>query len=331
MNNITLKQVRAFVAVADAASFISAAGVLHLSQPALSQTIRQLEDEIGNALFQRTTRSVRLTPLGLSFLPHARHLLRQFDSVIGDIQEVASRKRGRVTIACLPSVASRLMPRVVAMNERLYPGIRIVIRDMNMRAVVESLRAGDADLGIGGSATDDIGLEGIVLGHDYFHALVPITSPLSRRRSLRWSDLADQPFIAMTHDTGLRDLIDAAAGEQGIALKIVAEVSNVTTLNGMLEEGIGVSALPGLILPRNDQSFVRHRLLTNPKVKRTIRLYWRGNVGLSPSAQAIVVSLRHLIEAENPVLRLPHVEWQAGLAARLDAAVDGSRTAALAR
>lgn len=331
MNNITLKQVRAFVAVADAASFISAAGVLHLSQPALSQTIRQLEDEIGNSLFQRTTRSVRLTPLGLSFLPHARHLLREFDSVVGDIQEVATRKRGRVTIACLPSVASRLMPRVVAMNEKLYPGIRVVIRDMNMRALVESLRAGEVDLGIGGSAADETGLESVVLGHDYFHALVPITSPLARRRSLKWADFADQPFIAMTHDTGLRDLIDAAASEQGITLKIVAEVSNVATLNGMLEEGIGLSALPGLILPRNDQSFVRHRLLTDPRVKRTIRLFWRGNVGLSPSAQAIVISLRHTIEAEGAISRLPHVEWQPGIVERLNAAVEGSRTAVLAR
>jgi len=328
MNNITLKQLRAFVAVADRASFISASSALHLSQPALSQTIRQLEDQIGNALFQRTTRSVRLTPLGMSFLPHVRHLLRQFDSVIGDVQEIAARKRGRVIIACLPSVASRLMPRVVAINERLYPGIRVVIRDMNMRVVVETVRSGEADLGIGSSVIDDSELESVVLGRDFFHGLVPITSPLARRRSLKWADLADQPFIAMTHDTGLRDLIDVAAGERGIQLRIVAEVSNVATLNGMLEEGIGVSALPGLVLPRNDQTFVRHRLLAEPKVQRTIRLFWRRSVGLSPSAQAIVLSMRQAIEADSAVHGLPHVEWEAGVGEQLQMAVEASHVTA---
>lgn len=326
MNNVTLKQLRAFVAVADKGSFVSAATALHLSQPALSQTIMQLEEQVGNALFQRTTRSVRLTPLGMSFLPHVRHLLRQFDTVIHDVKEVATRKRGRVTIACLPSVASRLMPRVVATNERLYPGIRVIIRDMVMRNVVASVQSGEADIGIGSSIADDADLESIVIARDYFHGLVPITSPLARRRTLRWSDFADQPFIAMTHDNGMRDLIDAAAGEQGVTLKVVAEVSNIATLHGMLEEGIGVSALPGLVLPRNDQTFVRHRLLVDPKVQRTIRLFWRGNVGLSPSAQAIITSLRHAIEGDRAISTMANVEWQVGAIEALAAAADRTRS-----
>jgi LysR family transcriptional regulator, carnitine catabolism transcriptional activator len=319
MNNVTLKQLRAFVMVADKASFVSAAKSLHLSQPALSQTVRQLEEQVGNSLFQRTTRSVRLTPLGMSFLPHVRHLLRQFDAVIGDVKEVAARKKGRVTIACLPSVASRLMPRVVATNERLYPGIRVVIRDMNMRGVIASVAAGEVDLGIGGAVPDDGGLESVMLARDYVHALVPITSPLARRRTLRWSDLAGEPFVAMTPDNGLRELIDHAAEMQGVKLNIVAEVSNLGTLNGMLEEGIGVSALPGLVLPRNDQAFIRHRLLTEPKVQRTIRMFWRGSVGLSPAAQALVTSLGRCIEGDATVIAMPHVEWHAAAISALAA------------
>jgi DNA-binding transcriptional LysR family regulator len=317
MNNVTLKQLRAFVTVADKASFVSASKALHLSQPALSQTIRQLEIEVGNALFQRTTRSVRLTPLGMSFLPHVRHLLRQFESVMDDVKEVAARKRGKVAIACLPSVASRLMPRVVAVNDKLYPGIRVVIRDMNMRGILAAVTAGEADIGIGSAPAEDSGLESVVLARDYFHGLVPITSPLARRRTLKWSDLANLPFVAMTLDNGVRELIDAATGEQGIKLNIVAEVSNIATLNGMLEEGIGVSALPGLVLPRNDQSFIRHRILTEPKVQRVIRLFWRGNVGLSPPAQAFVASLCRCMDAEAETGALSNVEWQPGAAAEL--------------
>jgi DNA-binding transcriptional LysR family regulator len=320
MNNVTLKQLRAFVVVADKGSFVRAAEALHLSQPALSQTIRQLEDQIGSPLFRRTTRSVRMTPLGLGFLPHVRHLLGQVDGVMADVKDIATRKRGRVVIACLPSVASRLMPRVIAMNERLFPGIRVTIRDVNMRTVIAAVTSGEADLGIGSSAAEHDDLQTAVLARDHFHALVPITSSLARRRTLRWRDLADEPFVAMTYETGIRELVDAATSEQGIKLRIVSEVSNMATLSGMLEESIGVSALPGLALPRNDQAFIRHRLLIEPKVQRTIRLFWRGSVGLSPSARAVVTSLRHCITEDRALADMPHVEWEPAALDAVDAA-----------
>jgi LysR family transcriptional regulator, carnitine catabolism transcriptional activator len=201
-------------------------------------------------------------------------------------------------------------------------GIGVVIRDMNMRGVVASVLAGEVDLGIGSALNNAAELDSVVLARDSFHALVPITSPLARRRTLKWRDLADQPFIAMSHDTGLRDLVDAAVGEQGIQLKIVAEVSNIATLNGMLEEGLGVSALPGLVLPRNDQPFLRHRPLTEPKVQRTIRLFWRGAVGLSPAAQALVMALCRALESDRNLSELPHVEWQAGAVEALTRVVE---------
>jgi len=105
-NNVTLRQLRAFVLVADKGSFVAAAETLALSQPALSHSIQQLEEQIGSALFHRTTRSVKLTGLGMGFLPTARHLLRQIDTSIADIQEAAARKRGRVVVACLPNPAT---------------------------------------------------------------------------------------------------------------------------------------------------------------------------------------------------------------------------------
>jgi LysR family carnitine catabolism transcriptional activator len=81
-NNVTLKQLRAFIAVADKGSFIAASEALARSQPALSQLIRQLEDEIGSPLFNRTTRSVKLTTLGMSFLPTVRHIIAQVDAAV---------------------------------------------------------------------------------------------------------------------------------------------------------------------------------------------------------------------------------------------------------
>lgn len=312
IKNVSLRQLRAFLVIADKGSFVGACEVLGLSQPALSQSIRHLEDEIGAKLFERTTRSVRLTPLGISFRAHVRHLLSQFDQIMGDVEEVVGRKRGQVTIACLPSVASRLMPRLIAVNERFYPGIRVTIRDVNMKAVSAAVISGEADLGIGSTVADRPELQGVVLAKDRFHAVLPVTSPLARRRALHWSDLAEQPFIAMSEETGLRELVNAAAQQCGVRLNITAEVTNLATLYGLLEEGIGISALPGLVLPRSSQSLIRHRSLSQPSLERTIHLFWRANAGLSPAAQGLVLSLQRAIADDQVLSHFPKVEWEAG-------------------
>lgn len=308
--SVNLRQLRAFVEISDKGSFVAATSSLHLSQPALSQCIRQLEDHIGSPLFNRTTRSVSLTPLGMSFLPHARDLLNRFDALMTDVQEVVAKKRGQVTIACLPSVASRLMPRVVAVNERKYPGIRVIIRDTNMKGVRALLLSGEADLGIGSAVADQMELDSAIFAQDEMHAVLPVTSPLARKRTLRWSEIADCPLVTMTYDTGVRELLDQAAAKQNIDFNIVSEVSNLATLTGMIEEGIGISVLPSLALPRNAHSFIRHRPLTEPRIRRTIRMFWKSNVGLSPAAMAILASMHDAIAADRAMTLDQKVDWK---------------------
>ncbi len=309
-NNVNLKQLRAFVVVADEGSFVRAAAVLHISQPALSQCIRQLEDQIGSALFHRTTRRVQLTALGMSFLPHARHLLRQFEGVINDLKDVVARKRGRVVVACLPSVAYRLMPRVVAANERIHPGVRITVRDTNMKGIIDAVTSGEADLGIGSLATHNPELASRVLARDGFNAVFPKDSSLARKRVIRWKDLAAHPFVAMTYETGVRELVDQAAEQSGIRLNIVAEVSNIATLFGMLEEGIGISALPGLVLPRDENAYIRHARFADNNVERTIRIFWRAGIGLSPSAMALNDAMDRCITEDSFLANMSNVVWE---------------------
>lgn len=308
-HNLTLKKLRAFQTIADEGSFVAASRKLRLSQPALSQCVKQLESEIGGQLFDRTTRSVSLTSLGRSFLPHVRHLLRLLESIVVDMQDLVSRRRGEVTIACLPSVASRLMPRVVAINEKLFPGIRVIIRDSNMREVVQNVRRGEADLGIGSAHDNDLDLGSTVLAEDEFHAILPVTFPLSRKKRLSWKDLADAPFISMSHNNGVRELLDAAFEQHGVRVRTVAEVSNIATLTAMVEEGVGVSALPALVLPRSTHSLVRHRPLT-PLLNRKIRLFWRSGIGMSPATQALVTSLQTVVAKDTELKNFPHVTWR---------------------
>jgi DNA-binding transcriptional LysR family regulator len=317
--NANLKQLRAFAVVADKGSFVSAAEVLNMSQPALSQCIQQLEQQIGGRLFSRTTRKVYLTPLGMSFLPHARGLLHQFDVVMNEVEEMVARKSGRVRIACLPSIASRLMPRVLATNKSAFPGIHVTIIDANMRDVTAMVLRGEVDFGIGSSIAELPELNSTIFARDFMHAVLPFTSSLARRRVLHWSEIADQPFIAMSHDTGLRELVSQATRQSNLTMKFVAEVSNIATLNGMIEEGLGISALPGLALSRGHQSFLRYRPLIDPVVQRTIRLYHRSDIGLSPAASTMLSSLKQCIRDRNALADISNVEWDLAALDNVDA------------
>lgn len=311
LNNVSLKQLRAFVVVAEQGSFVGAAKTLGMSQPALSQCIRQFEQQVGSALFQRTTRRVRLTNLGRGFLPQARHLVREFDATLGTLSDIVEHKRGKVVISCLPSIAYRVMPRVIAAGEALHPGIRVMIRDGSMKDVVGLVKSGEADFGIGGFVVQEPELESTILGRDAFYAVFPRAHPLARKKTVRWSDLAAYPFVAMTHETGVRGIIDATIGPLDIAFKIVAEVTTLATVNGMLEEGIGISALPGLVLPRRDNARVTYRRLVEPVVERAMRVIWRQGAHLSPAAGAIIDAMKRTLSVGRSARHWPHVRWNA--------------------
>jgi len=296
LNNVNIKQLRVFVAIADHGSFVAAAEALGLSQPALSQSIRQLEDAIGSRLFLRTTRRVEISSVGMSFLPQARHLLRQFDTAIDDIRDVVARTKGRVVVACLPSVAYRLLPPVIALNARTFPGIQVTIHDANLKDVIDEVVSGKADCGIGSLKTEERELDSLKIARDRMHAVFPRGHPLEAKDQVRWKDLVGHPFIAMTDNTGIRELVDTAVRQRDIHLQVTAEVSNQATVTGMLEEGLGVSALPGLALPRADNLAIAHRPLVDPTIDRVIRLMWRRSVGLSPAATSILSSLHGWLE-----------------------------------
>lgn len=294
-NNVTLRQLRMFLAVADHGSFVAAAAALGLSQPALSQGIRQLEDEIGSPLFVRTTRRVQISGVGLGLLPQARHLLKQVDAMVADMRDLVERKRGRIVVACLPSVAYRLMPPVLAKNKALFPGVSVVVRDLDMRRVTAAVTSGEADIGIGSPPGQNDAIGSIAIARDRMHVVFRRGHPLEALEAVPWPRLAEHPFIAMTTDTGIREIVDSVVLLGRVQLSVAAELSNLATVNGLLEEGLGVSVLPGLALPRDGHAVLTHRPLVEPEVGRDIAILWRRSVGLSPAASTILTSIEAAI------------------------------------
>ena len=147
--NISLRHLRAFVAVAEAASFTTAARQLFLTQSTLTKTIRELEQEIGLTLFERTTRKVALTTQGNAFMPVARRLLNDFELLLSDLREKSAGSSGSVYVASSLAFASCVLPEVLKRLKQDYPCIHVRLLDDTSGGVVRRIESGEVDIGIG--------------------------------------------------------------------------------------------------------------------------------------------------------------------------------------
>src|SRR5882757_4636266 len=171
--NINLHQLRIFVAVARLGNFTRAAERLGLSQPSLSLHVRQLEQDLRVRLFDRSTRSVALTRAGDDFLPIAERLLGDFQSAVAAVTDLAARRRGRVAVAVLPSVAAELLPRAIALLRARHPDVSVSLRDDVAEHIPARVRSGEVDFGLGAIDTMDADISGSELISDELIAVLP--------------------------------------------------------------------------------------------------------------------------------------------------------------
>ncbi|MFL6532446.1 MAG: LysR family transcriptional regulator, partial [Pseudomonas sp.] len=146
--NVSFRQLRAFILIAETSSFTRTAEQLHLSQPALSYSIRKLEESMGLQLLARNTRSVELTPAGEHFLPQARRMLRDMDDAVRDARDTLSLSRGTLRLAALPTAAASFLPVVIASFQREHPGVDVRLLDGRAGEIMGWVQRGEVDAGI---------------------------------------------------------------------------------------------------------------------------------------------------------------------------------------
>lgn len=289
--NVTLRQLRAFLAVAQERNFTRAAGRLRLTQSALTLSIKTLEAEVGAKLLDRTTRSVVPTVQGERFIAVAGRLIEEMERALDDLWAHAERQRGLVVVAATASLIDRGFAPALRILADRFPGISVRLVEEHTAGAVRRLLAGEVDFAVTTLPAPDPALEAVPLLRDRFGLLCPADHPLARGGDmLGWGVLHDYPLVGLSAESGVRALLERNA-QGGAALpRPRYEVSSVSGLRSLVEEGLGVAvmpALPALPMSRADLAF---RPLA-PAVHRTVHLAVRPGRSPTPAASAVVAAL----------------------------------------
>lgn len=291
-NTVNIRHIRSFLTVSRHRSFTRAALELNISQPALTMIIRQLEDIVGARLFDRTTRSVELTPEAQDFVPIAERLLGDFDIAIQDIRATARQRRGRVSIASVHSVATKLLPEVLSRLAEHNPAVHVRVRDGNSSDVRRRVRRNEVDFGIGSKDGDDAELEFAPFFRDQLGLLLPRDHPLAKGRDVvRWEELEGQVFVGVSSDTATAPLLSGIPNLPNSIQSPRYEVSTNSTLWALMESGLGVTTTPALSAPEPGGT-LRFCQLEEPTVWRTVYAIKRRGRALTPAAEELIGFLR---------------------------------------
>ncbi len=289
---MTVKQIRAFLAVAHSMSFALACERLHLSQSALSLTIKALEEGLGGRLFTRNTRNVALTPEGEALLPLARRLIADWDNAEDELRQRFTLQRGRVTLAAMPSFAGNLLPPILKQFRARYPQVNVTVNDVINEQVLEMVRDREVELGVAFEPQDSTSLVFTALYIDRFVAVVPKESPLAQCSEIDWQALLQQPFITLQRPSTVRVMLEEHLRARGMQLPVEFESHQLATVGRMVASGLGVSAVPALCAGQMRELGGHCITLGEPVVERAIGVLTKPGDELSTAAQALFDVLR---------------------------------------
>ncbi len=289
---LTIRQMEILVAAADAMNFSDAAEKLGITQPSLSETIRRMEAELGLRLFDRTTRSLTLTPDGRHAVAVAREVVRDFQLALETIAHRARGRRSRVTIAALPSVACAILPKAIQELLHEFPHTEVGVQDVLHERAVGMVADGltDMALTIRPAKLDDLGFE--ELGSDPVHLVCRSDHPLAASQDVHWRDLSSYPFVGLARTSSVRRLTDAAFTLSELAVEPAYEVEQIPSAAALVEAGLGITALPALTLAMFKGTGLVVRPLTGPLMRRHVGVVTLSGRPHSDQASRLVSYLK---------------------------------------
>ncbi|OPH35582.1 LysR family transcriptional regulator [Moraxella lacunata] len=264
--SVSLRQLRAFVMIADCKSFTKAGDELFLTQSSLSGLIKEMEKQLDVKLFDRTTRQIHLSDAGERLLPHARRILdevRLFDHETHDLKDF---HQGKIRLAVSQQLAASGMPRLIQKFRTAYPSVQVTLLDCSIEEVISRVQSLDADIGIGPERTLGSDILADELFESPFHAVLPATHVLADRPHIAWGELEHEHVITLRGNFTQR-LMDELPKELSSRLfRADYEVNFLSTALGMAQMGLGLT----ITLPHAKNWVDQHGLVMRPLVEPSI-------------------------------------------------------------
>jgi len=239
-----LNPLRYFVEVARTGSIRAAAEMVHIAGSAISRQIQLMEDMAGTPLFARHARGMVLTPAGEVYLRYARTVLLESERAQADIEDLKGLRRGHLRLCAIDGIVSGPLSGVIAAFRSAYPGITLHLAAMGTQSVMQTVRDGDADVGM---AFHSSPLEGVRIAQRIPDPLCAVVAPghaLAGRRRIGFAEIMGHPLALPERTFGIRKLVDAACHVHGVKPNLVLETNSIEALRGFARAGAGVTLLP---------------------------------------------------------------------------------------
>ncbi len=295
-----LRQLRYLVALADERHFTRAAARAHIAQPALSQQIRRLEQEVGLALVERTTRRVTVTEAGWALVARARRILAEVDAASAEMQAFTGVRSGHVMVGTMHTMGPVDVSLALAVFHQRHPGVELTVREESSEEMAEMLRDDVLDLAFL-SVTERMESHGLRLHQLVLEELVvilPHEHPLAGHRAVRMAELAQEQFISYREGARLRELLEFAGRTAGFEPEVRLESNESERIRRLVARQMGVA-----ILPRSDAeqpgAEVAVATLIEPSLRRDITLACREGRRLAPAASEFLELSKELFSGDD--------------------------------
>lgn len=258
-----------------------------MAQSGVSAQVRRLEAELGQSLFDRTAREVRLTEVGAAVLQRARAALQEVAGARLAVDELTGMVRGHVVVGMVVACSGLDLPELLAGFHRAHPNVEITLSEDNSDRLLEALQRGQLDMALVGLASaPPAGIETQVILDEAFVAAVHPTDVLARRSSVTLDALSERALICLPRGTGLRTCLEDACADAGFQPRVAFEASAPTMLAEIAGRGLGVAILPESVAGSRPTEL--HALaITHPRLRGRIELAWRAQAAVSPAARAL--------------------------------------------
>ena len=273
-----LAQLDAFIAAADCGSFSRAAEILNVAQPSLSNRIQSLEREVGQAMFERMGRGVKLTDAGRAFLPYAQRILRTLHDGLMVLDGTREGTGGRLSVATAPAVGTYVLPKMLKIFCDNHEGVDVVVRTGHSDEVLQMVLDDDVQLGLG-RPINHPDVRTIFLYRDQLVLVVAANHRYAKRGTVKVDDLADESLILFDRDSGYYGLIMGLFRDLGVVPHQQMQLDSIEATKKMVESNLGIALLPDVSVEREIKLGTLHKVHIEAAapVEREIAVMYRRN------------------------------------------------------